>query len=203
MKSKYILLIGFSILCSSQVLKGQNSNSTSGGFMSQFNSWISRLRGNNNNNNNSNHNNNQNSDKEKDSQNKGSAVQQQQQQQQQMSPVQYASVMPYPMMTGMASMYGPMSGMSPMTMSFAPRPMPSAAFAPGIPFGSLAAGSSIGPNIGPQLTLGSSLGSSMASSLTAPMAQAMSSGITSNMGSSYPQMSPMRPSYSSASHIMP
>ena len=200
-------MIGLCLLCSSHVLRGQNSNSTSGGFMSQFNSWINRLRGNNNNQNNNNNNNN--SDKEKETQNAG----QQTPGQQQMTPVQY---MPYPIMTGMTgmpSMSGMYSPMSPMTMSFAPRPMPSA-FGPGIPFGSMAAGSSIGPNLGPSMgmgsslasSLGSSMGSSLASSMGSSMASSLASPMSSAMSSNYPgisQLNSMRPSYSSASHMMP
>jgi hypothetical protein len=133
MKSKYCYLIAICALCHIHLIQAQSSNSTTGRFMSQVNSWISRFRGNNNNNN---------SDKSKENEEKN----------QQNKQMQYPGMMPYPVMP---SLYGPMA---PMAMPFGPRPMPSTGFAHAIPFGSIAAGSSMGPPIPMGPSIGPNIG---------------------------------------------
>jgi hypothetical protein len=133
MRSKYCYLIAICALCHIHIIQTQNSNSTTGRFMSQVNSWISRFRGNNNNNN---------SDKSKENDEKN----------QQNKQMQYPGMMPYPIMP---SLYGPMA---PIALPFAPRPMPSTGFAHPIPFGSLAAGSSMGPPIPMGPSIGATYG---------------------------------------------
>jgi len=128
MKSRYILL-ALCVLCASRMASAQSSNSTSvtGGFMNQVNSWLSRLRG-------THHQ--QNSDKNKEKEEKEKLHQRPHH----MGPP-YPGMVPYPMMSGL---YGPMNPLS--SMAFAQRPI-TGAIVPQ-PFGSIAAGSSIGPNFG-------------------------------------------------------
>jgi len=142
MKSKYFFVVAICAICHIELSKAQNSNSTTRGFMTQVNSWISRLRGNHNNSNN----NNNNSDKDKESEKKNNYQNQ---------PMQYPGMIPFPVMPGL---YGPMT---PMAMPYGPRPLPATGFAPPMPYGSLtAAGSSLGPSIGASLPMGPSLGAS-------------------------------------------
>lgn len=128
MKSKYFTILSIWAICYVHLCVAQNSNSTSGGFMSQVNSWISRLRGTHNNKNNS-----DNGDKKEE---KKTVL---------TPPMPYPGMVPYPMMPGI---YTPNI---PMVPQFGPRPIGPSGYAPAIAapaFGSMTAGSSMGPSIG-------------------------------------------------------